>query len=64
MTRLGTSRPPRPPETPAELRARAQRIRWHASTFAGDEAELRMIELAAELEAQATEADAAERGAG
>jgi hypothetical protein len=50
--RVGASRPP----GAAELRARAQSARGHASNFAGDVAEPRMFELTAELEAQATAA--------
>jgi hypothetical protein len=37
----------------AKLRTRAQRIREHASNFAGDVAEPRMLELADELDARA-----------
>jgi hypothetical protein len=43
------------PETPTELRTRAGHARQHARDNAGDEAEPRMLKLADELEARATD---------
>jgi hypothetical protein len=48
-----------PPESAAELLAKAARIRRHAWTFAGDPAEKRLEQIADELEAKARQAERA-----
>jgi hypothetical protein len=49
------------PGSVSELRARAARVRGYAYTFAGDEAEERLLQFADELEARA---DAVEQASG
>jgi hypothetical protein len=49
----GTSLPPNPAESSAELLARADRVRRHAWMFTGDLAERRLEQLADELEVKA-----------
>ena len=60
MLRSGPEFPPDRVQSPAQLRARALRVRSYARSFpAGDEARQRLMELADELDAQARRVEGA-----
>jgi hypothetical protein len=58
MPRIGTVRPASPTESADDMRLRAGKIRDHAWRLGSDVAVPRLLELAAELEAQADTLDA------